>query len=247
MKKGYKTEIILFFALLLSITVSSQNIGDLFKMIPLRNYGEISFITKQQKEELIKGAKRTSEEVRSDDALYYLETFDSNNGYLRIQEGINFITMCMWNLDRFRHIKLPAKLIAVSYWMSDGGGNDYLDFFLYQQNTLYYLDDIFDFNAITNAFFEEEVDPTSCGDLYYELPRYGKTIIVHLEISDGGLSHSRWGEIPLSLLKADRAEVSLDQEEFNVVNDYGRFYVNKIYWSEYPGKAIKDLQERKED
>lgn len=123
-----------FFTLISYIPANSQSIDDLFRMMPVRIYSDI-YITAQQKEILLNSVGK---EAGTDEPYCYIKTLDKKNGYLELlNSDLLSITMCTWNIKSFQDTEKSAKLIAVTYSMNDGGGTDYLDFFLYRQTTLF--------------------------------------------------------------------------------------------------------------
>jgi len=231
-----KPSIIILLFLLVS-QVNAQSIQDLFRLIPLRNYGEIGYISNHEKDSLVRTMPVNDSEISETSYPYYLMESDKNNGYIRIGSSLCscYIEMCMWSIPDYQDSGIPVKIVAVAYTSYDthGGLTDYIDYFLYKNKTLFLLDDCLKYNYICAHFYKDGIDEEkqSC-QLVYELPRYGRNIKVRFALPDGSDSYEYAQEL-LPKLKADALEITVDEQgNFRTVRSYwsDNYMDNKEYW-----------------
>lgn len=231
MRKGLYTLLLL----LLCNAAGAQDIGDFFKMIPLRNYyGYLGYLSVEQKDSLLRnGPQEDFDTNQTDGNRFILSALDYKNGYLSVHtDGSEYMEMCMWKCNNYKETGIPARIVAVAYTSPDTNGTntDYLDIFLYWKNTLCLISDEFEQMQMRSNFFKDGVDFyefRSNYDYYilYELPRQGRNLKMHIIMPDGEMTDRDLVRKILSSMKGDILNITLDE--------YGSFTKGKLMKSDY--------------
>lgn len=221
--------------LLLCNVVVAQDIGDLFRKIPLRNYyGHLGYLSVEQKDSLLRnGVQNDFVMPLTPENGFFLSALDYKNGYLSIQtDGPEYIEMCMWICRDYKGTGTPARIVAVAYTSSDihGTNTDYLDIFLYWKNTLCMISDEFEQMQLQSYFIKDNVNFHEYRynrDYYisYELPQQGRDMKMCVNIPAGeGVDLDMIRRLSSSM-KADVLDIMID--------DKGSFAIGKLQKSEY--------------
>lgn len=221
---------ILSFLIFVSSNISSQDIGKIFKLLPM----PYEWINDEIKDRLLDKKSVDYNDLVSlglDNRVSSFSTveltIDKRNGYLCLADHPVQLELCCWKCS-------DSYLVAMAQTTFDTNGDatDWVDFYTVYPDGRYYihpshlqsypLPTVSDFFK-DNATKKDIEDSYAC--LVFKLPQKGKNITVHCVLGDGD-SYAERSRKARPLMKGNTMEVIFDGSFFNKGNVY---YMEDIY------------------